>query len=75
MELRPGRQRLSAAPIIAKGLIYPLQNQRASKLAHTALHLNRTHITEANPWTDSNRRNVRAFIERPRATNGRPYSS
>ena len=33
MALRPGRQRLSATPIIAKGLVYPLQNQRASKLA------------------------------------------
>ena len=31
MALRSGRQRSSAAPIIAKGLVYPLQNQRASK--------------------------------------------
>ena len=31
MALRPGRQRSSATPIIAKGLVYPLQNQRASK--------------------------------------------
>ena len=33
MALRPGKQRLSATPIIAKGLVYPLQNLRASKLA------------------------------------------
>ena len=33
MALRPGRQRLSATPIIAKGLVSPLQNRRASKSA------------------------------------------
>ena len=33
MALRPGKQRLSATPIIAKGVLYPLQNPRASKLA------------------------------------------
>ena len=33
MALRPGRQRSSATPIIAKRLVYPLQNRRASKLA------------------------------------------
>ncbi len=33
MALRPGRQRSNATPIIAKGLVYPLQNQRASKSA------------------------------------------
>ena len=33
MALRPGRQRLSATPIIAKGLLYPLQNRPASKSA------------------------------------------
>ena len=33
MALRPERQRTSATPIIAKGLLYPLQNPRASKLA------------------------------------------
>ena len=47
MALRPGRYRSSAAPIIAKGLVYPLQNQRASKLAthgfasKSALHHNK----------------------------------
>ena len=33
MALRPGRQRLSATPIIAKGVVYTLQNPRASKSA------------------------------------------
>ena len=33
MALRPGRQRSSATPIIAKGSVYPLQNRCASKLA------------------------------------------
>ena len=33
MAQRPGRQRSSATPIIAKGIVYPLQNLRASKLA------------------------------------------
>ena len=33
MALRPGRQRSSATPIITKGLVYPLQNLRASKSA------------------------------------------
>jgi len=33
MALRPGRQRSSATPIIAKGVVYPLQNLRASKSA------------------------------------------
>ena len=33
MTLHPGRQRSGATPIIAKGLVYPLQNRRASKLA------------------------------------------
>ena len=33
MALHPGRQRSSAAPIITKGLVYPLQNRRASKSA------------------------------------------
>ena len=32
MALRPGRQRSSATLIIAKGVVYPLQNRRASKL-------------------------------------------
>ncbi len=40
--LRPGRQRSSATPIIAKGLVYLLQNPRA----HTVLHLNRRYITK-----------------------------
>ena len=33
MALRPGRWRSSVAPIITKGLVYPLQNQLASKSA------------------------------------------
>ena len=33
MVLHPGRQRLSATPIIAKGLVCPLPNRRASKSA------------------------------------------
>ena len=33
MALRPGRQRRGATPIIAKGYVYPLQNQLASKSA------------------------------------------
>ena len=33
MAQRPGRQRSSATPIIAKGLLYPLPNHRASKSA------------------------------------------
>ena len=31
MALRPGRQRRGATPIIAKGVVYPPQNPRASK--------------------------------------------
>ena len=33
MALHPGRQRSRATPIIAKGLLYPLQNRCASKSA------------------------------------------
>ena len=33
MALRPGRWRSSATPIHARGLVYPLQNRRASKSA------------------------------------------
>ena len=46
MALRPGRQRSSAAPIIAKGLVCPLQKAVHLNQPHTVLHLNRTHDTE-----------------------------
>ena len=42
--LRPGRQRSSATPIIAKGLVYLLQNYRASKLyTHVFASFSYTH--------------------------------
>jgi len=54
MALRPKRQRSSAAPIIAKGVLYPLQNLCASKSAthgfasKSATHPNRQ--ATRNEW-------------------------
>ena len=48
MALCPGRQRTSAPPIIAKGLVYPLQNYRASKLyTHVFASFSYTHHNTA----------------------------
>ena len=50
MALRPGRQRSSATPIIAKGELYPMQNPCASKSAthvfasKSALHHRKKHL-------------------------------
>ena len=52
MALRPGKQRLSATPIIAKGVLYPLQNPRASKLATHgfASKSDTRHKRKDHPW-------------------------
>ncbi len=50
MALRPGRQRSSATPIIAKVLPYPLQNRRASKSA-THGFASKLDTRHKNPYT------------------------
>ena len=47
--LRPGRQRSSATPIIAKGLVDPLQNYRASKIIHTRFCIFFVHPSQGSP--------------------------
>lgn len=48
MALKPGRPRNLLPPLIAKGLLYPLRNRRASKLAtHGFASISQSHHNNA----------------------------